>query len=209
VRQILTNLVEERPAPKAPEALQITFRPGVGSDIRYLKNTWLKSFRDGEGVKDIPNSVYYHYEEKVLRYIIPRCSNVGGVIIAYEEDFVDDWEHIVDRPILGYIVCESFEGRLLVHMTYVRGYEKVGKVGGHKYRRQGIATELVKEAMRRFKTPTDSFFYTYRTQMCWKEYDFRQKLKDVGATYVLYPKFSLLPNKWETGQDPEDVLDVG
>jgi len=208
MRQTLTNLVEERPAPPAPKELQITFRPGVEADVRYFKNTWMKSFRDGEGVKDVPNSVYYHYEEKILRYIIPRCSNTGGVIVAYEEDYVNEWQHIIDRPILGYIVCEPFEGRLLVHMTYVRGYDKPGKVGGHKYRRRGIATALLKEAMRRFKTPTDSFFYTYRTQMCWKEYDFRRALKDIGATYVLYPKFSLLPQNWETGQDPEDVASV-
>lgn len=205
MRQSLTDLVEERPAPRAPVPLHITFRPGVGSDVRYIKNTWLKSFRDGEGVKDVPNSVYYHYEEKILRHIIPRCSNSGGVIIAYEEDHVADYDHIIDRPILGYIVCEPFEGRLLVHMCYVRGYEKAGKKDGQKYRRQGIATELVKEAMRRFRTPTDSFFYTYRTKMCWKEYGFRQALKRAGAVYVLYPKFSLLPSGWETGQTPEDV----
>ena len=48
--------------------------------------------------------------------------------------------------------------------------------------------------------PDAPILYTYRTEMCWKEYGFRQKLKELGATYVFYPKFSLLPDKWETGR---------
>jgi hypothetical protein len=205
MRTTISNLVEEKPAPQSAEPLRIAFRPAVGSDVRYLKHSWLKSFRDGEGVKDIPNSVYFFYEERILQHIIPRCSNQGGVIIAYENDFIDDWHHIVEKDILGYIVCEPFEDRLLVHMCYVRGYDKEGKAKGKQYRRQGIGTALLEEAMRKFKCPTNTFFYTYRTKMCWEQYEFRKKLKERGAKYVLYPKFSLLPRAWETGQTPEEV----
>ncbi len=190
-------MTEEQP-------ILLAFRPGVESDVRYLKNTWLHAFRDGEGAKDIPNSVYFHYEEKILRYIIPRCSNVGGVIVAYENDHVAEWDHIIDRPILGYIVAEPFEGRLLVHMCYVRGFDKPGKRTGSKYRKRGIGTALLQEAMRKFKTPTNEFMYTYRTKMCWHEFNFRQALKRARATYVLYPKYSLLPKNWETGDAPID-----
>lgn len=183
-------------------SITISFRPGIGEDVRYIKSSWLHSFRNGEGVKDIPNSVYFDYEEKILRYIIPRCSNVGGILIAYESDGTDEWRDVVDRPILGYIVCEPFEGALMVHMTYVRGYNQAGKKMGKQYRRLGIGTALLEAAQRKFGLETAPLIYTYRTKMCWSEYDFRQRLKDLGATYVFYPKYTLLPSDWETGQAP-------
>jgi len=188
--------------------MDISFRPGVPADVRYLKNTWLHAFRDGEGVRDIPNGIYWDYEDKVLQVIIPRCSNAKGVLVAYPTQPPDtDWHTIVEAPILGYIVCEPMVDALLVHMTYVRGHQKKGKKTGQQCRRQGIGSALLAEAQRKFHLEGAPIRYTYRTDMCWREYGFRQKLKELGATYVFYPKFSLLPGgcaqcqtpSWETG----------
>lgn len=180
--------------------LTIAFRPGTNADVPYLKSTWLHSFRNGEGARDIPNTVYYKYEGAILTYVIPRCSNQGGVVVAYEDQGPDaSWAQMVDADILGYIVAEEFEGMLLVHMTYVRGYNKPGKKSGNKYRRRGIATELLREVQRKLGLEGKKILYTYRTEMCWQAYAFRKALKRIDADYVLYPKYTLLPGGWETG----------
>ena len=181
--------------------LRIEFRPGVNSDIDYIKSTWLHSYRNGEGVKDVPNSVYYDYENRALVHIIPRCSNTGGVVVAHEAlpesaSFADR----VDAPILGYIVAEPLEGALLVHFCYVRGYKRAGKKIGAEYRQRGIATALLAEIQRRLRAESQPVLYTYRTEACWKYFGFRQKLKELGITYMPYLKYTLLPSGWETGK---------
>ena len=178
----------------------ITFRPAVIKDLPYVKNSWLESFRNGDGVRGIPNTYYYHYEELALRKIIPRCSNSGGLIIAHEHDESDEYTDTLDRDILGWICSEALKTGLLVHYVYVRGFDgKKRRTNGINWRRKGIATALLMEAQRKLNLTGAPVFYSYRTNVCWDTQEAREFLKEQRATYLPYPKFTLLPQNWETG----------
>ena len=180
--------------------LEISFRPGVGEDVKYLKATWLHGFRDGEGVRDVPNSIYYDYEGTIMQHTIPRCSNANGVIVAYEAlpegtSFLDT----VEAPIIGYIVAEAMKDALLIHYVYAKGHERPGKKHGKQFRNQGVARALIERAQTQLQCKGLPIRYTYRTPDCWQNYGWRTYLRRINATYVPYLKFTLLPSGWETG----------
>lgn len=177
--------------------LPIAFRPGVSADLSYIKNSWLESFRDGDGVRGIPNSFYYEYEQKILRKTLPRCSNSGGVIIAHEHFPEDEYLDCIERPILGWICAEALTTGLLVHYIYVRGHQQKGKKYGGAYRNRGIARSLLEEAQRKQGLEGEPVFYCYRTEPCWSTPRARELHKELKATYVEYYKYSMLPIDWQ------------
>lgn len=183
--------------------MNITFRPAVGSDIPYIKNSWLESYRNGDGVRGIPNSFYYHYEELLLRKTLPRCSNAGGLLVAYEHQPGMDWAETVEADILGWICCEPLKTGLLVHYTYVRGFDsrKNKKIQGKtaNYRRRGIASELLQHCRVTLGCLDQPVYYTYRTPVCWETQSARDALAEKNCTYLPYPKWNLAPKGWETG----------
>ena len=179
------------------EELSIAFRPGVGADLKYIKNSWLESFRDGDGVRGVPNSFYYAYEQKIMKKTLPRCSNSGGVIIAHEHFPEDDFVATVERPILGWICAEALTTGLVVHFVYTRGFEQKGKKYGGAYRNRGIARSLLDEVQRKQGCEGMPIFYTHRTEVCWRTPKARELHKDLNATYVPYYKYSLLPTDWQ------------
>ena len=190
--------------------LNLSYRRAVGSDVAYIKATWMRGYRNGEGAKSIPNTFYYQYEDAILTHIIPRCSEAGGVLVAYET--LPDGattEEVLAAPIISYIVAEPLKQGLLVHMLYVRGHDRKGNGQGSTYRQKGVAKAMLAEVDRRFDTQGDPKFYTYRTESCWKDpqtdhtarptHGFRDYLRRIDAAYVPYLRFSLLPQGWECG----------
>jgi GNAT superfamily N-acetyltransferase len=183
--------------------MDIAFRPAVGSDIPYIKNSWLESYRNGDGVRGIPNTFYYHYEELLLRKTIPRCSNSNGLVIAYEHSHDMEYIDTIEADILGWICAEALETGLLVHYCYVRGFDsrRNKKIAGktRDYRRQGIASALLEHVRTSLNTIHQPVYYTYRTNVCWDSKEGRDALEARNCTYLPYPKWTLTPHGWETG----------
>jgi len=183
--------------------MNISFRPAVGSDIPYIKNSWLESYRNGDGVRGIPNKYYYHYEELLLRKSIPRCSNAGGLVVAYEHKPDMDWMDTVKADILGWICAEALETGLLVHYVYVRGFDnrrnKHIPSKTNDYRQMGIASSLLDHCRTTLNCLHQPVFYTYRTSVCWDSQRGRDALAARNCTYLPYPKWTLAPQDWETG----------
>jgi len=167
-------------------------------DIKYIKNSWLESYRDGDGVRGVPNSFYYEYEQKLLKQTLPRCSNSGGVILAHEHFPEDDYTDCIERPILGWICGEALTTGLLVHYIYVRGHAQKGKNYGGAYRGRGIAASLLAQLAKSQGLEGEPVFYSYRTAVCWETQRAREAHKKFGATYVPYYKFSL--HDWDRGR---------
>lgn len=179
--------------------MEIAFRPAFGSDIAYIKNSWLESYRNGDGVRGIPNTFYYHYEELLIRKNMARCSNSHGLVIAYEHEPDLTMAEILKKDILGWICCEALEDSLLVHYVYTRGHD-TGRASGKNYRRQGIASALVEHCRAKYMVEDQPVYYTYRTSVCWQPRNARDVLKRFNAVYLPYPKWTLAPDGWETGK---------
>ena len=153
-------------------------------------------------MRGIPNGQFYFHEERILRHIIPRCSNAGGVVIAHEHFPEDTFVDTVERDILGWICAEALEEGLLVHYVYVRGHQQRGKHHGSHFRRRGIATELLQNVQHRLGCEGQPVFYSYKTSVCWETPEARDTLRELGATYVMYLKFRFLPQGWADGRGP-------
>lgn len=190
-------------------SLEIAFRPAVGSDIAYIKNTWLESFRTtGDGIRGMPNSYFFHYENLMLRKTLPRCSNKGGLVVAYAFRPDMEFQETIEADILGWICAEPLEDErgmdksLFVHYVYTRGHDSrrnkniEGQTGN--YRRQGVATALLRHVQKTMMREGEPIFYSYRTSACWMKPEARETLKREGATYVKHMRFTLAPPGWDS-----------
>lgn len=191
--------------------MDISFRPAIPSDLPYIKNSWLESYRNGDGVRGIPNTFYFHYEELLLRKTLPRCSNAGGLLVAYEHQEGMEWADVIEADILGWICCEALKTGLLVHYVYVRGHDnrrnkKIAAKSGD-FRGRGVASELLKRCQSDLGTKDQPVYYCYRTAACWETQRGRQALNDRDCVYLPYPKWNIPSTgcaqcgtpSWETG----------
>lgn len=167
---------------------KLAFRPAYEPDIAYIKHTILKTNRQGEGSSGQPNSVYYTYEPAVLSWTLPRCSKVGGIIVAYEAlPEGATTKQKVEAPILGFIVSEPLKTGLCVHFVYARK------------RRQGIGSALLKQAHEKFKTEGQPVTFTYRPPICWKDPFFLELLRPPHYIFNPYLKMTIPGGGWEVG----------
>ncbi len=104
------------------DAAETRVRQGRPSDIKFITNSWLKSYRDSHTVKGCPNDLYYRYQHKVIDALLPT----SGVLVLC--DSVDD------DFILGYVVYQRVEGMVLLHWLYIK----------HPFRRRHLAKDLIK-----------------------------------------------------------------
>lgn len=139
------------------------------SDIPFVTNSWLKSYRDAFAVAGIPNRLYYYYHHKVLEHLLPR----SVVVVACSEDDSDQ--------ILGWIAAEMLENQVLViHYCYVKS----------TFRGLGIASMLV-DTLLKSEAPS-AVMYTHRT----KSSSAIERTKE--WVYHPYLVWLSLPEGWES-----------
>lgn len=107
------------------------------SDLSFLYNSWLKSYRDSSFAEPISNNEYFGFHKAVIERIIERA-NV--VILCNPED---------ESQIYGYSVSEQVAELVIVHYIYVK----------QTYRNLGLAKQLLLGA-----TSGDKFTYTHRSK---------------------------------------------
>jgi len=101
--------------------LPILLRPANETDIPFLFNTWLKSYRNSYFATLIPNPVYFTEHHKIIESLLKDSQ----VIIACNENDT--------TQIYGYIVADNSDTALAVHYIYVK----------QSFRRLGIAKMLL------------------------------------------------------------------
>ena len=97
----------------------VTLREFEESDRNFILNSWLKSYRNSDASKKIPNDVYYHFHAKLIEKYIAEST----VVMAVNPD----------NPIqiFGYAVVNREDNT--IHYVYTK----------HTYRKLGIAKRLI------------------------------------------------------------------
>lgn len=96
-------------------------RKAIESDVAFIFNSWLKSFRQSNLCKGITDTIYYNEHHKVIENLLLTCDT----FILCPESNPDD--------IYGYICAEKIDGVFVVHFIYIK----------HIYRGLGLAKKLV------------------------------------------------------------------
>lgn len=101
----------------------IDLREGTAEDHNFIYSSWLKSHREAEANRHLPNEVYYGNHKKVVQRILPASK----IIVACD---AASPEHI-----FGYAVYDIVGGVVILHYIYVKS----------PYRMMGIANKMMKE----------------------------------------------------------------
>lgn len=118
----------------------VIIRPGVVEDIRFIFNSWLKSYRDANAVAGVPNTLYFKGQHEVVERILARPGLLVLVACTPEDE----------KQILGYVVASETKAGTVLHWLYVK----------HPFRGFGIARELEKRAVH----SSSSVQYSHRTK---------------------------------------------
>jgi len=115
------------PAPSPPKQKiglhEVLIRPPAAEDLPFIFSSWLKSYRDSDCAKHIPNEPYFRFHHKIVESILSRASESGTATIKIA-CLADSSENI-----LGWLVSEG----PVLHYVYIK----------NAFRRLGIASKLL------------------------------------------------------------------
>lgn len=103
------------------QQLPIVIRDADESDISFIFNSWLKSFRNGSLCRHVDNTVYFTEHHKLIERLLKTCK----VRIATSQDDAAN--------ILGYMVHEKVDGIFVLHYAYTK----------HTFRCLGVMKQLI------------------------------------------------------------------
>lgn len=101
--------------------LPILLRPANAEDVGFIFNAWLKSFRNSEFTKELPNEIYFSEHHKVIEDLLKRYD---VIVAANQED---------PTQIYGFICAGYTDNVFTLHYVYVK----------HTFRRMGIGQALL------------------------------------------------------------------
>lgn len=106
------------------KALPLRIRHAIDSDVPFIFNSWLKSFREtGTLCRGVNNVIYFAGHHKLIQKIVQRSMTY----VAYSaEDPMQTY---------GYIVGEFIQNVFVLHFAYVK----------HSFRKFGIAKLLLEQ----------------------------------------------------------------
>jgi len=123
------------------QEIPIILRPATESDIGFIFNSWLKSYRSSAFAKSIINEVYFENHHKIIERLVQE----NQVIIACDEKDSNQF--------YGYICAGKVQDHFICHYMYVK----------HSFRGLGIGTELLNY----FDHDIESIsIYTHHTRIC-------------------------------------------
>lgn len=140
------------------EESPILLRRGCKKDIKFITNSWLKSFRDGLTSRGIPNDIYYYNHHRIIEKLLSKCLNV---VVCNSSN---------PDQILAYCVAEPTDKAMVFHYVYVKG----------PFRGLGLAKKLVTQILKAEGDPNVA--YSHRT---WAVKKMRDAVLDAGKEDVL------------------------
>jgi GNAT superfamily N-acetyltransferase len=170
-----------------PRKLPIRIRSISDSDVSFVFNSWLRSFKGSPKYKHVENTIFYQNHHKIVQQCILRSQ----VLLACDENDLSQ--------ILGYIVADRIDDILTVHYVYVK----------QAFRGLGIASMLLKEVGYDKKIAT---IYTHATEFGLKlcrntnfvfhPYIVLDYFKDLGAR-----EYQIAQSRKEVIEDQKEVLE--
>jgi hypothetical protein len=103
--------------------LPILIRDADPSDVSFIFNSWLKSYRNGHLCRGVDNTIYYAEHHKLIERILKTAT----VKIACDPKDI--------ATIYGYICYEKIDGIFVAHFAYTK----------NTFRSLGVLTQLIKE----------------------------------------------------------------
>lgn len=120
--------------------LPIRFRAATESDIGFIFNSWLKSYRNSGFARFISNTIYFTEHHKLIEKLI---LNNKVIVACNTED---------PNQLFGYICGGHIDGIFACHYVYVK----------HTYRNMGLGKELLKQFNH---DPSVAAVYTHHTRI--------------------------------------------
>lgn len=96
-------------------------RQATPSDLNFIYNSWLKSYRNSPWAANVPSAVYFKIHHDLIEALIQRSS----CVVACDSEDPDQ--------ILGFAIVEQRRDLKIAHYVYVK----------QPYRRIGVATTLL------------------------------------------------------------------
>lgn len=87
---------------------QVQLRNATEADVPFIFNSWLKSYRSSNSVKNVSNPVYFEFHHKAIEKLLQRCS---VQVLCSPDDA---------SQVFGYLVCEQVEQVPVLHYAYVK-----------------------------------------------------------------------------------------
>jgi ribosomal protein S18 acetylase RimI-like enzyme len=120
----------------------VKVRTARKSDIKFVLDSWSKSYRTSPWAGVVPNNKWHDLIRDLITQLVAR----GAVIHVAADDTNDD-------HILGWVCTEKRGNEMVLHYAWVRPEKRA----------QGIATRLIDESTDR---PSEcKWFYTCRTNL--------------------------------------------
>lgn len=89
--------------------MQVLVRPVKATDLNFVFDSWMKSWRESKWAGTIPNHLYYETQRTLIEDLIARGAKI---YIAYPENR--------EEVILGWACSEEKDGAAVVHYLYVK-----------------------------------------------------------------------------------------
>jgi hypothetical protein len=141
---------------------QVLIRDATSTDISFLFNSWLKSYKASAFAKHITGPVYFDLHHKVIEKLLTRCK----VRIACNPTD--------NNQIYSYAVYEVRDSVCVLHYAYTK----------EPFRQMGMLGLLLDDA----KLP-ETFFYTHSTTSCGAVLA-KLKSKGVYNPYLAFVEFT-------------------
>lgn len=125
------------------DASLVRFRPMLPDDVNFVKDSWLKSFRDSPWAGVVPNNLYTDTTNEAIEQLLARGAKVEVVSAAHD-----------DNKILAWCCSEPVINGVAVHYVYVKD----------PYRRKGLASALLERARGKAECERPRCLYTFRTR---------------------------------------------
>lgn len=115
---------------------QVQLRNATETDVPFIFNSWLKSYRSSALAGKISNPVYFQFQHQAIERLLKR-SQVKMLCSAQDPN-----------DLKGYVVFEQIDGVLVLHYAYIK----------HSFRRLGLLKYATQEL-----SLGASGFYTHDT----------------------------------------------
>jgi GNAT superfamily N-acetyltransferase len=110
------------------------------SDVGFIFNSWLKSYRSSYFAKPISNTIYFSEHHKVIE----KLAKTSEILIACNQDD--------PSQIYGYACAERVDGVFVIHYIYVK----------QTFRRMGVAKALLESFDHDY---SDAAVFTHNTSI--------------------------------------------